>query len=196
MKLATFTPGQSSPLVTPEQALLSVLGDRAVFSPCGTYRYLLTRELGGPRTVLFVMLNPSTADASADDPTLRRCIGFARAWGFGRVEVVNLFAYRATKPADMLARLKAGEDVVGPENDQHIVHAVERAERVVLGWGANAARPQLRARATYVAEILVRGSYETEPPLCLRVTKEGCPEHPLMIPGAVTPVPYPGASRP
>lgn len=195
MKPATFTPGQSPSLVTPEQARLSVLGDRAVFSPCGSYRYLLTRELGGPRTVLFVMLNPSTADASADDPTLRRCIGFGRAWGLGRVEVVNLFAYRATKPVDMLARLRDGEDVVGPENDQHIVHAVERAERVVLGWGANAAHRLLRDRAPRVVE-LVRGSYRQEPPLCLRLTKEGCPEHPLMVPGAVTPVPYPGASRP
>ena len=73
----------------------------AVISACGRYRYLLTRRVGpGTRAVTFIMLNPSTADATRDDPTIRRCIGFARSWGIGGVDVVNLFAFRATEPRD------------------------------------------------------------------------------------------------
>jgi hypothetical protein len=178
-----------------QTSLLGIAGDTAVISACGLYRYLLTRELGGTRTLVFVLLNPSIADATVTDPTLRRCMAFARAWGFGRVVLVNLFAYRATDPKAMLAALKSGVDIIGSENDAHVIEAVRSADRVVLGWGANAARRPLRSRAADVVR-LVRDHYTCGiPPLCFRVTDDGCPEHPLMVPGAVEPIPFPGAGR-
>jgi hypothetical protein len=105
----------------------------ADLSPCGTYRYLLGRRVGeGDRTALFMMLNPSTADATEDDPTIRRCTGFARREGCGVLEVVNLFAYRATDPAE----LRTAPDPVGPANDHHIKAALGRVALVVVAWGA------------------------------------------------------------
>src|SRR6185369_17379869 len=92
----------------------------AVISKCGKYRYSLRREwIGGAGTVCFIMLNPSTADASVDDPTIRRCIGFAQRWGYQILEVVNLYAYRATRPRDMFA----AADPVGPENEYYLCKA-------------------------------------------------------------------------
>lgn len=97
----------------------------AIISDCGTYRYLLTRATGvtlfesQARTVNFIMLNPSTADATADDPTIRRCIRFAMAWDYERLVVTNLFAFRATDPGD----LRFAKDPIGPENDRHIIEA-------------------------------------------------------------------------
>ncbi len=90
-----------------------LLEPNAVISECGRYRYVLTRQVGpGTRTATFILLNPSTADANNDDPTIRRCIGFARQWGCGKLTVLNLFAVRATDPQWM----KAASDPVGPEN--------------------------------------------------------------------------------
>jgi hypothetical protein len=93
----------------------------ASLSLCGRYRFDLTREWGcrpvkPDRRVAFVMLNPSTADGHADDPTIRRCMGFAREWGFDGLVVVNLFAMRATRPDDVVKVLRAGGDAVGPDN--------------------------------------------------------------------------------
>lgn len=105
----------------------------AVISECGKYRYTLSRHWGDGAHVLFCLLNPSTADANQEDPTLRRGIGFARQWGFDGVVFVNLFAYRATDPADMLA----AEDPVGPENDKYILQEAERADFVVMAYGAH-----------------------------------------------------------
>lgn len=120
----------------------------AAISPCGRYRYLLWREwrgthdrknwrwqgfkdgagadVGEPKSCLFVMLNPSTADGDRDDPTIRRCVAFAKAWKFERLEVVNLFAFRATNPRDLLA-LDHDADPVGFSNKEHVEAAVERA---------------------------------------------------------------------
>src|SRR5688572_12557148 len=96
-------------------------GSGARFSECGTYRYVLWRqwnEVNGD--VAFVGLNPSTADDEKDDPTIRRCIGFAKRWGYGGVVMLNLFAYRATRPDAMWAARVADADIVGPQNDAHI----------------------------------------------------------------------------
>ena len=92
----------------------------ALFSPCGRFRYRLGRRWGASPTVAFVLLNPSTADDERDDPTVRRCVDFARRLGFGGLEVVNLYAYVATDPDDLR---RAGHPV-GPENDQHIATCV------------------------------------------------------------------------
>jgi hypothetical protein len=107
----------------------------AIISACGKYRYKLTRGQSDARTMHWIMLNPSTADALEDDPTIRRCVGFARHWGFDAISVHNLFAVRATSPYDM----KQANDPVGPDNHDYIVAMCDRAstlrEPVVCGWG-------------------------------------------------------------
>lgn len=144
----------------------------ATISPCGKFRYTLGRRWSdGPRLLVFVMLNPSTADASQDDATIRRCIGFAQAHGFDALEVVNLFAYRATKPLDLR---KAGYPV-GPDNDTHIRRVCTQAEAICIAWGANAKdleRPQ----------VVLPMLRELERPIqVLAITKSGVPQHPLFI---------------
>jgi hypothetical protein len=140
----------------------------------GPYRYLLHRRWSDAPTALFVMLNPSTADDLRDDPTIRRCIGFARRWRLGGLEVVNLYALRATDPRELFAHGAP----VGPDNDDAIRDAAARAQTIVVAWGAHAARD--RARATRVVEIL-RGRALG----CLGVNAGGTPRHPLYVPGSM-----------
>ena len=112
--------------------MTDVISRSAELSPCGRYRYLLTRTLAaGTGTCLFVMLNPSTADHTLDDQTIRQCIGFTAVWGFRRLAVVNLFAWRATLPRDMLSAI----DPIGPAGDEWILAAARNADRIVCAWG-------------------------------------------------------------
>jgi len=142
--------------------------DAATFSACLAYRYSLSRQWGDDGSVCWIMLNPSTATASVDDPTIRRCVGFSRAWGYGALEVVNLYALRSTDPAG----LWKSTDPVGPQNDAAILRATQRASLVVCAWGANA-KP---ARVAQVRELLM------ETPLHhLGRTKAGMPRHPLYL---------------
>ena len=144
----------------------------AVFSRDGRYRYRLWRRWKRSLPVVaFVMLNPSTADAQRDDPTIRRCIGFARRWGYGGIEVVNLFALRATQPR----ALQLAADPVGPRNAEHLARAARRAAAVVAAWGAD---PAVGVRG---AEIERRLSRRLR---CLGVTRSGAPRHPLYARGA------------
>ncbi len=147
----------------------------ATLSPDGLYRYSLGRRWAPPdeeaRWVTFVMLNPSTADAALDDPTIRRCRGFAQSWGAGGMHVVNLYAYRATSPA----ALWVVPDPVGPDNDRTLTGYAAMGWPMVAAWGANARRDR-------VAEVLdlIRDC----PPLrCLGTTKAGDPRHPLYVKG-------------
>lgn len=145
----------------------------AVFSRCRTWRFRLTRTWDGrlPRLV-FLMLNPSTADESQDDPTIRRCIGYAKRDGFGGVEIVNLFAFRSTDPTGLVtARDPVGE----PDNNQHIRN-VCAVETVVCAWGRNGV---LDARDRVVMAIL---SAVDAKPVCLGVNADGTPVHPLYQP--------------
>lgn len=146
------------------------------------YRYLLWRDvatLSGEGTLLFVMLNPSTADDRKDDPTIRRCVGFTESMGYARLEVVNLFALRATDP-DALRR---EADPVGPENDRHIDEAVARARHVVAAWGASV--PFLGTRPTRDEEVISRVIKERRVPLySLGRTGDGHPRHPLYVPAS------------
>jgi hypothetical protein len=149
----------------------------ATFSPCGSYRYRLWRPTGLPRDrrdrrVLWVMLNPSTADESTDDATIRRIIGFSRGWGYWRLDVCNLFAYRATNPV----RLVAVDDPVGPENDRHIGEVALAATDVVLGWG-DSLPPGFDTRPAEVLRLMSKC-----PIWCLARTASGQPHHPLRLP--------------
>ena len=141
----------------------------AVLSSCGRYRYRLHRSwFMGEGTVLFIMLNPSTADAETDDPTIRRCIGFARRWGFRSLAVGNLFAWRATEPRE----LKQVSDPVGPENDQHLIEMSDSANAVIAAWGAYGV---YRNRNLHVLGLL-ESTVEH-----LGLTKQGHPRHPLYL---------------
>lgn len=151
----------------------------AVISDCGRYRYTLEREwMTGEGTCLFVMLNPSTADASEDDPTIRRCIGFAQRWGYQRLTVGNLFAFRATDPR----KLVQVKDPGGPDNHLHLGRLAAEADRVVAAWGAFPAAGQ-----DYLAAVLSEVDSDL---VCLGTTKNGSPRHPLYVRGDFEPIPY------
>lgn len=153
----------------------------AVLSDCKTYRYSLVREWDtGPRA-LWIMLNPSTADALTDDPTIRRCIGFSKSLGMGSLEVVNLFAFRATDPDDMAAAKARGVDIVGPGNDATINEASKRAAHVIAAWGADKLAP--------MRSVLMRTLVKPHQLLALGKTKSGAPKHPLYLPTNLTLVP-------
>lgn len=147
----------------------------AMISEDGRYRYTLEREWDRAKpTAVFVMLNPSTADANADDPTIRRCRGFAQALGYGGLVVANLFAYRATDPSDLLYV----EDPVGPENDAMILALAARGDgRVICAWGAGGT---LLQRGRTVLAMLRKAGYT---PMRLgEPTNGGSPRHPLYLP--------------
>lgn len=155
----------------------------ATISACEQFRYSLRRTWSdGGRTVCFIMLNPSTADAEIDDPTIRRCIGFGKAWNFDALEVVNLFGLRATKPVALLA----SSDPVGPDNDRAIVAAANRAGLIVCAWGGE---PFAVDRARFVLSML-RGRHL----FCLGLTKSCRPKHPLYIKSDKRPVLWRGAA--
>lgn len=144
----------------------------ATFSPCRRYRYRLWRTWGvgaldGGR-LLFVMLNPSTADAEVFDPTVRRCFGYAQAWGYSHLEVVNLYALRSTDPKG----LWAVDDPVGPQNDEHIALSLLAADLVICAWGVNARADRVERFSQLAPEVERR---------CLGVTKAGAPRHPLYL---------------
>jgi len=143
---------------------------RAEFSADKVYRYRLWREWGDIESrCCFLMLNPSVADDELDDPTIRRCIGFATRWGFGALDVVNIFAFRSTDPR----ALKTAEDPVGPDNNAHIAAVAQRAGKVVAAWGNHGA---LYGRSTFVRHHLRELGIV---PMAFRITKQGEPEHPL-----------------
>lgn len=143
----------------------------AHFSPCRTWRYSLTRDLGtidGEGTLTFVGLNPSTADETIDDPTIVRCKRFARDWGYARLKMVNLYAFRSTDPAGLWL---AG-DPVGPENDHVLSLVFGGSDMIVAAWGAN-------ARADRLAQFAETfGSWRF---YALGMTKDGQPRHPLYM---------------
>jgi len=130
------------------------------------------------------MLNPSTADATIDDATIRRCIGFACTWGFGALEVVNLFAYRATDPAT----LRRVVDPIGPQSDRYLLAMRQRAQTIVVDWG-NHGDWQNRDQAVLRLLGARRDIY------CLGKTLSGHPRHPLYLRGNTTPIPFRAANR-
>jgi len=154
-------------------AEFAVVDSDAILSECGAYRYALHRAFAeGEGKCVFVMLNPSTADADVDDNTIRRCMGFAAGWGYGCLEVVNLYAFRATKPAD----LWRAEDPVGPENREMVRQCVAGAGRVVLAWGAHGKRNGRSQAMEDELRALCGDRVGT-----LGRTKGGEPKHPLYL---------------
>lgn len=146
----------------------------AYISSCGIYRYSLWRQWAQGPKVMFVGLNPSTADATLDDPTIRRCVGFAKAWGYAGLLMTNLFAWRATKPSDMLAAYRP----VGPDNDRILQTSHSEAALTVAAWGAHGSHG---GRDASVKAMLPNLHY-------LRMTKGGHPGHPLYLPSSLRPV--------
>lgn len=148
----------------------------AQLSDDGLYRFVLGRRWNEslPECV-FILLNPSKADATQDDPTIRRCIGFARQLGYGSLLVGNLYAFRATDPRDLF---RADEPTGGARNDAVLTNLLTRGSVVVAGWGAHAKRER-------VAEVLRLPGAERI--TALDVTKAGAPKHPLYIPASATP---------
>lgn len=163
-----------------------------IFSPCRRYRYALWREWdtesdlvcmpdGGDRGFQYLMvvgLNPSTADETKDDPTLRRCMDFARRWGYGALCMTNLFAFRATQPRDMI---KAA-DPVGPDNNMLLLKHAREAGMILAAWGKEGT---FQARDRIVTAFLA-----TYPIHCLGQNKDGTPWHPLYIPAVTKPIPF------
>lgn len=150
----------------------------ALFSDCGGYRYILTRDSGMLThcgVLLWIMLNPSTADATQDDPTIRRVQGFTRSWGYRVAVVCNLFAARTTNPK----RLAEFPDPVGPENDRHILDCAGLADGIALAWGAHRMATE---RGQAVIGMIRRASqYRHFNFLCLGLTDSGAPKHPLYV---------------
>ena len=156
--------------VTMGPASKQYLESSAVLSADGRYRYELARQLShDPVTVLFIGLNPSTATAAEDDPTVRREVAFARRWGFGRYVKANLYALRSTHPSE----LKGATDPVGPENAETLRRLVHHADRIVAAWGATALNSSAHSAGAWICSL--------EKTHCLGLTKGGQPKHPLRL---------------
>lgn len=167
----------------------------AKLSDCQRYRYMLQRvwDEACDRDCTWIMLNPSTADAANDDPTIRRCMAFARRWGFGSITVLNLFAVRATKPADMLT----ADDPVGPDNHATCKIVFDRVmsrqidprrnpDIVVCAWGAHGYHMDMDR--TMLGWL---DAYGIEP-RALGLTASGHPRHPLYVKSDAPLVKYQG----
>lgn len=191
----------------------------ATISACGNYRYRLWREwrlgnskhwdmwteddgspaldgsgeqLGEPLSCVFVMLNPSTADGEQDDPTIRRCVGFAKRLGFDRLDVINLFAWRATSPADLL-KVGPDSDPCGIANQDAFHRTLDAAGMVICAWGANGTHlGQNETALGWIADHLdiLADEGRNVPLLALGLTKDGHPRHPLYLPADAQPMAF------
>ncbi len=169
---------------------LALLDQGATFSEDRVYRYRLWRRWGtGPRLAV-IGLNPSTADETVNDPTITRCIAYARRWGFDGLEMLNLFGFRATDPRELIR----AEEPVGGDTNFHIPQVCWEVLRhdgaVLAAWGANALHPRLAPWAVQITTWL-----RTQAPdgiACLGLTATGQPKHPLYLPNNARPIPFLG----
>jgi hypothetical protein len=158
----------------------------AVISQCGVYRYELARIWDADKPLVMVVgLNPSTADAEVDDPTIRRCVGFGRALGCGGLLMGNLYAYRATDPKTLPRDIALA---VGPGNQLALSEMVLRASAVIAAWGA---WPVERTLVSILEDMVIATGLTLQ---CLGTTKDGSPRHPLYLPAAARPIPWPKES--
>ncbi len=169
--------------------LTTLVGDDATFSECMRYRFTLSRNLGAGPSLLVIGLNPSTATHEKPDPTITREQGFARSWGFGKLFKVNLFGWRSTDPEGLLG---ADDPEGDPANMDAILELSGRCDLVLAGWGGPYAPKKLRvmvqARAAVVVAALATHGKALS---CIGRTKDGHPRHPLFMPGAAQPMPWP-----
>lgn len=155
----------------------------AIFSPERTWRYALYRiwDRSLP-PCMFIGLNPSTADETKDDPTVRRCIRFAKDWGYGGLHMTNLYAFRATYPRDLYKAAKQGSrQAIGPDNDQWLFRLGEQAGIIIAAWGADPGPSRSRPKhvSDLISELHVLG-----------LTLKGQPRHPLYMKADCTPRPW------
>lgn len=152
---------------------------KAEFSPCRVWRYVLEIRWDERPALVFFMLNPSTADEVKNDPTVERCERRARREGYGAVIILNLFAYRATEPADM----KATDDPIGPDNDEWILKTLRRVKRdggaLICAWGTHGG---FKGRDTDALGLIFGSGIRAK---ALRLTKHGYPSHPLYLPDSL-----------
>ncbi|MEZ8851798.1 DUF1643 domain-containing protein [Vibrio cyclitrophicus] len=147
----------------------------ARLSDCRTYRYELWRTWDESKPyAMFIGLNPSTADETEDDPTIRRCINFAKSWGYGGLCIANLFAYRATQPEDM----KKALDPIGDKNDETLILLAQNAGVIVGAWGNDGV---FLNRSEDIRALIPELSV-------LKVNKSGEPAHPLYLKSTLTPI--------
>lgn len=163
--------------------MIAALDERgARFSPCRTWRYELWRIWGGGGRWLNVIgLNPSTADENVDDPTIRRCIGFAKTWGYDGLRMTNLFAFRSTDPRGLPA---SWHQAVGPENDHLLRRTAEDSALVLAAWGVHG---RLHNRGSQVLGMLWNKGINVQ---AFGFTKDGFPKHPLYLAATTEPVPW------
>lgn len=156
----------------------SIPSTGAEFSPCRTYRYALWRHWnwkGHANCVMFIGLNPSTADEETNDTTISKCIGFAKKWGYGGLYMLNLFAFRTTYPSELLQQT----DPVGPDNDQAFGYYRTRVGLVVAAWGSVSTK--LRVHLQYSRRIAEVTEAIGKPMTCLGKTQDGSPRHPSRL---------------
>lgn len=162
---------------------MNYLNTSADVSSCERYRYSLTRRWSDGPQVAFVGLNPSTADASLDDPTIRRCVRFAQDWDFGALVMVNLYAWRATQPNE----LRGAQHPEGVRNNAALRRAFTRSQQVILAWGVHGARD---GRAGAFLDLWTPTFGEKF--YHLGLTKAGHPKHPLYLRADTVPAPWLG----
>jgi hypothetical protein len=158
----------------------------ATLSECERYRYRLYRSWDDGPFIAWLMFNPSTADSDVDDHTIRKCVGFARKWGYGGIVVVNLFAFRSTDPRAVASM--PFDEAVGPNADQHILTSLATAGELICAWGCGA---HMRNRTDRPKKLLrsIRRTYPSLPISCLGLAKDGHPRHPLTLPYETLKVP-------
>lgn len=165
-------------------------GNDAILSEDGIYRYALSREVEAPvkglsLKLLWVMVNPSTASATADDHTIRKCLGYARRWGFASMRVVNLYAFRTPHVEVLAEKARTGIDIVGPHNDEHISEQATWADQIVCAWGdrKKVKGVEVGPRIERVLKVLRAATHRTEHPIfSIGLTQGGDPIHPLTTP--------------
>ena len=162
-----------------------------IFSPCRKYRYTLWREwdevpLWAAATgksnqyVQFIGLNPSTADETLDDPTIRRCIGFSKAWGYGALCMTNLFAWRDTDPQAM----RRVADPTGMQNNTELLNCAKGAALIIAAWGKHGRH---RDRDDWVKKMMFDCGFKLNH---LGLNDDGTPKHPLHLKGSTLPAPF------
>ncbi len=154
-----------------------MINSGAIFSEDRIHRYVLIREwdLNKP-SLMFVSLNPSTADETKNDPTVRRCIGFAERWGFGKLFMMNMFAFRATLPTDLFN----SENPIGDKNDYWLKKIAKKADKIVLAYGNHG---DFKGRHIKILKLI-------DNPYCIKKSKTGMPTHPLYLKYTKKPIKY------